>query len=514
MSNIFKRLIKYLSKPVHTEDEDLYRKEYIFNISLLTLISLIGIHLVILVFTFAIKDEGYDGIPLVLMVSIFIFYSLLLLLSKKGYSKICIKVFVASISLIVLTTQLVWGFDFPSAILMWTLIVVTVSILINPVSAVVISILITTLSFLSIHFQGINPFASAKSWKDYDFTLINTIEYGFIFLSISAICWLSNKEIYKSLDRARKSEKDLKTERDNLDETVKKKTMELQEAQLEKINHMYRLVEFGRLSSGLFHDLSSPLSTMAMEISNRYEKSGDDTTSSLNNNLNNLIRSTQKIHLLIEKAKKQMRIDDKSEMFSLTKEVSDVISILKSKARKIGVDLVFNQDRKYNFTGNYVIFSHIINNLVSNAIDSYSDISDSRERKVFIWINNDSNKIKITIKDFGVGMDTDLQEKIFEPFFTTKKLNGCGIGLSATKHNLEKYFNGTIRIISKVGSGSTFELLIPKNTLNTNLKEGIDKTNKDIEESTFTNSNKTAHQPYQTPPRSGWLFQINTHFRK
>jgi signal transduction histidine kinase len=475
MFNIFKRYIKYLSKPANTDDEDLYRKEYIFNISLLTLISLIGVHLVILIFTFAIKDERYDGIPLVLMVSIFIFYSLLLFLSKKGYSKIGIKIFVASISLIVLTTQLVWGFDFPSAILMWTLIVVTVSILINPVSAVVISILITALSFLSIHFQDINPLASTKSWKDYDFTVINTIEYGFIFLSISAICWLSNREIYKSLDRARRSERELKIERDNLDETVKKKSIELQEAQLEKINHMYRLVEFGRLSSGLFHDLSSPLSTMAMEISDKYKKSGYGTSGSLNDNLNNLIQSTQKIHLLIEKAKKQMRIDDRSETFSITKEVSDVLSILKTKARKVGVELVFNQGRKYNFTGNSVIFSHIINNLVSNAIDSYSDINDTRERKVFIWVNNDSNKIKITIKDFGIGMDTDLQEKIFEPFFTTKKLNGCGIGLSATKHNLEKYFEGTIRVISKVGAGSTFELLIPKNTLNVSIGENIDK---------------------------------------
>jgi signal transduction histidine kinase len=455
MIDYIKNAFRLITKS-HYKDEDKSRVEHIFNVILLSIIFLCLIHFLILpVFIFFKKDE-YNGISLYYPFIIFLFYVGIFLLSKKGYLKASITILISSLIGIVLYTQILWGFDLPSSILMWSLIIVLTSILISTSTAIILSVSITTFSVLSIYLENNGLILSDRHWKTYSFTYSNTVEYGFIFISIATISWLSNKEISKSLRRARESEKALKQERDLLDQKVIEKTKKLQDAQIDKINQMYRLVEFGRLSSGLFHDISSPLTAIAMNIDNKSIGPSESFQ------LEKIVQSTKKMVSLIEIAKKQLKIDTLNEEFTINKEIDGVIDILSTKARRLNVSIFFNSNKKIKYFGNTTIFCHIITNLISNAIDSYEEIKDQRPRKIFIWLNKKRSVISITIKDHGAGIDNDITNKIFEPFFTTKDKNGCGIGLSATKHHLEKYFNGTITVKSRKNEGSRFEIRIPK----------------------------------------------------
>jgi hypothetical protein len=70
--------------------------------------------------------------------------------------------------------------------------------------------------------------------------------------------------------------------------------------------------------------------------------------------------------------------------------------------------------------------------------------------------------VKLSISDTGVGMDKEVKSHLFEPFFTTKGPGkGTGLGL-ATCFGIVKGSGGEIRVHSKAGQGSTFEVYLPR----------------------------------------------------
>jgi signal transduction histidine kinase len=63
-------------------------------------------------------------------------------------------------------------------------------------------------------------------------------------------------------------------------------------------------------------------------------------------------------------------------------------------------------------------------------------------------------RLKISIRDTGMGITPENLSHLFEPFFTTKK-NGTGLGLSITRRIVEEH-RGVMEVLSEPGRGSTF----------------------------------------------------------
>lgn len=104
--------------------------------------------------------------------------------------------------------------------------------------------------------------------------------------------------------------------------------------------------------------------------------------------------------------------------------------------------------------------TQVVRNLLTNAI-KYSPNAD----KVVVSCETLSDKVVISITDFGIGIPKDEQRKIFDPLYRTRGVKkeqfaGLGLGLYITREIIKKH-GGHIKLQSRVGKGSTFTFDLP-----------------------------------------------------
>jgi two-component system sensor histidine kinase SenX3 len=140
--------------------------------------------------------------------------------------------------------------------------------------------------------------------------------------------------------------------------------------------------------------------------------------------------------------------------------VQEAISRHKVAADKASIAINTDDATGFQVLGDEGLLVTAIANLISNAIaysPNGSTVSISRRR--------DDGMVEIAVTDRGIGIAPSDQERVFERFFRVDKARsratgGTGLGLAIVKHVAANH-NGSIRLWSRRGTGSTFTLSIP-----------------------------------------------------
>src|SRR5204862_5959480 len=88
-----------------------------------------------------------------------------------------------------------------------------------------------------------------------------------------------------------------------------------------------------------------------------------------------------------------------------------------------------------------------------------------QDTEVVVFTCRDGDRVRIAVKDQGIGMDQKEVRKIFQKFYRTKKAEesgeaGTGIGLSIVEQIVAQH-GGSIEVTSSPGRGSCFTLVLP-----------------------------------------------------
>lgn len=152
--------------------------------------------------------------------------------------------------------------------------------------------------------------------------------------------------------------------------------------------------------------------------------------------------------------------------------IEEVTSLVRSSFPKIITIKSNYNNSSGSIKGNYTQIHQVLLNIIINAGQALPqkagiiDIELSEIQLIQQVYETDRMKpyeyVKVSIKDNGMGMDANTLKQIFNPFFTTKKKEeGSGLGLF-TAYEIVQAHKGHINAESKVGKGTTFNILFPK----------------------------------------------------
>lgn len=347
---------------------------------------------------------------------------------------------------------LAYSYQLPATEMAFAILVVMASVLLRARTALWLTggLIVYLLIVSDIQISGqLHP---DTQWLNQPLEISDSIGFLASLLIIGVISWLANREIDRSLDRARRSEAALEAERDQLEIKVVERTRELEQAQLVRVMELQRLAEFGRLSAGLLHEVANPLTVASINL----EQLSGQSRSLL---LKRATESLQYIERFLEAARKQLKSQGSLTEFGVQSEIKQVLAILDHRARESEVKLVLQPAPRYRLYGDPVKFNQIMANLLINAIEAYDD-SDLIDRRVTISLRRRDKWLEIAVHDQGRGLHESQLDRIFEPFYTTKPADhpNMGIGLATVKQLVENDFKGSVSVNSQADTGTSFKV--------------------------------------------------------
>ncbi|MES2519882.1 MAG: ATP-binding protein, partial [Bacteroidota bacterium] len=180
------------------------------------------------------------------------------------------------------------------------------------------------------------------------------------------------------------------------------------------------------------------------------------------------------------------KMDFESTPFKLKVSVSAMLHIFQTKIQEKNLELITEYDSKIPevLAGDPVRLHQIIMNLVSNAV-KFTSSGNITVKVILLEEDDEKVKIEFAVKDTGIGITEDKMERIFENFQqassgTSRLYGGTGLGLAIVKQLVERQ-EGSIKVESTVGEGSTFSFTLDFQKTKANAEEVIEMTKLDKE---------------------------------
>jgi signal transduction histidine kinase/CheY-like chemotaxis protein len=239
-----------------------------------------------------------------------------------------------------------------------------------------------------------------------------------------------------------------------------------------RLAHLDRMASLGTLAAGIAHEINNPLTYVIsnlqlleeeLPLALRPSTSPEQLrgrVSEIAARLTDALDGTERIKSIVGHVKTFSRAGDgHTESVDVRVALDSALEIVAPEIRQ-KARLVKDYRQAPLVRAGSAQLGQVFLNMLINACHAVEGEPQDNEIRVSVGTASDGGVV-IEFTDTGVGIRPEVRHRIFDPFFTTKPMSvGTGLGLSIC-HGIVHSLGGSIAVLSEVGQGTTFRIMLP-----------------------------------------------------
>jgi PAS domain S-box-containing protein len=248
------------------------------------------------------------------------------------------------------------------------------------------------------------------------------------------------------------------------DVTARRMSEEALDKARAQLTHVARVTSLGVLTASIAHELNQPLSGIITNANTclRMLAADPPDVDGARETARRTIRDGNRASEMIARLRALFtKKESTTEPVDLNEATREVIALSSNELQRNRVVIQSElADDLPTITGDRIQLQQVIVNLLRNASDAMVGVHD-RPRQLLIRTGQDGgHRVRVTVRDTGMGFDRQSMDKLFDAFYTTKN-DGMGIGLSVSRSIVERH-HGRLWAELNDGPGATFSFSIPR----------------------------------------------------
>ena len=224
-----------------------------------------------------------------------------------------------------------------------------------------------------------------------------------------------------------------------------------------------RATTLGVLTASIAHEVNQPLSGIVTNAGTclRMLDANPPNLEGARETARRTIRDSNRASDVITRLRALFSQEDLTlELLDLNEVTREVIALSLSdlQGNRVALQSELAEDLP-PITGDRIQLQQVVLNLLRNASDAMVDVHDRPRLLLIRTKREDGDRVRLSVRDAGVGVDPQSMHKLLDAFYTTKS-DGMGIGLSISRSIIERH-RGRLWAEPNDGPGATFSFSIP-----------------------------------------------------
>lgn len=245
------------------------------------------------------------------------------------------------------------------------------------------------------------------------------------------------------------------------------------EAARAQLAHVARVATLGELAASIAHEVNQPLAAVVTNANAglRWLANATPDVDKARQALERIARDANRASDIVGRVRALARhATPGNAPLNLNDLAVDTAALIRGEIQRHEVSLQFAlQAELAPVSGDKVQLQQAVLNLVMNAIESLTSVTDGPRTLMLRTANESAAAVSLAIEDSGIGFEPGAGERLFDAFYTTKP-QGMGMGLAISRSIIEAH-RGQISAASRQPRGAIFRFTLPVRRVDTRTEQ-------------------------------------------